>query len=446
MNKLIKKSCILLATCAMLASCGSSSGKSSGQEDYPSIAWSDEDIAAVAFLGTYQKEDALRSSRLFDRFSQSYGLADIPSVKTSGDEWYLVIPRHTDAEIKVSSAEIGEDGSLKVSSQLCDRDGKPFLLKCNVSDLHGNTIIHITDKDGRTLDYTPSLSLENGSLALADNVLNITGKLKPVKPQPKAHYSLHEFMVQEAGFPEINAFIHDGKAFVSLSQSVDECPAGEYEIEGLSGKCHGLFISDIGQDINPVVCLAMENGGLEILSVFNSTRNGDFRSSGLLDGFKDIEAFKDSTVTDMYDGEIAGAYVTIFAFDKNGKGKEIELNTTATTEISFLSTVEGERITEHKLFLSPDWKIRYSTGWLGGDPIEECLGRIRPLKIDYDNNIFEYSYEISERLVYGQDDVANVEKTNMKGSFRMYEDNNGFVVTRLSGPLTFGFNDEDGVF
>lgn len=144
MNKLIKKSCILLATCAMLASCGSSSGESSGQEDYPSIAWSDEDIAAVAFLGTYQKEDALRSSRLFDRFSQSYGLADIPSVKTSGDEWYLVIPRHTDAEIKVSSAEIGEDGSLKVSSQLCVRGTERNVLRSR----EGKMIVGCYDVEG----------------------------------------------------------------------------------------------------------------------------------------------------------------------------------------------------------------------------------------------------------------------------------------------------------
>ena len=86
-----------------------------------------------------------------------------------------------------------------------------------------------------------------------------------------------------------------------------------------------MFIGNIGQDINPIVCLAMENGGLEIFSLFSATQTGRFDSSGPLDGFKDIEAFKDSTVVDTVDGEFAGAYVTIFALNKNGDAKEIEL-------------------------------------------------------------------------------------------------------------------------
>lgn len=56
----------------------------------------------------------------------------------------------------------------------------------------------------------------------------------------------------------------------------------------------------------------------EIFSLFSATQTGRFDSSGPLDGFKDIEAFKDSTVVDTVDGEFAGAYVTIFALDKNG--------------------------------------------------------------------------------------------------------------------------------
>ena len=161
---------------------------------------------------------------------------------------------------------------------------------------------------------------------------------------------------------------------------------------------------------------------------------------------KDIEAFKDSTVVDTVDGEFAGAYVTIFALDKNGDAKEIELTPSLNAEISFLQNNDDGKITEHKIVITQDWKITYSTSWFEGDPIEEYRGRIRPLKADYDNHVFEYSYVFFERLHYSQDMMATSEKINLAGSFRHTSDNLGYLVTPLSGPLTFGAQDTGSVF
>lgn len=388
----------LLAICAALVSCGNTGGKSTGDE-FQSINWRDNDAAAVICVGMYTNESDLRDSRLLDRYSKSYGLENLETVQTKGDEWYIVIPRHSKATVKVNAVEIDENCNLHKSMLLAERDGRPFLLRCNVSDLYCNVAISIEGKDGKPLvDYSPMISLK------------------------------------------------DGKAFVRLSRGIDECPEGEYEIEDLSGKCRGVFIGNIGQDINPIVCLAMENGGLEIFSLFSATQTGRFDSSGPLDGFKDIEAFKDSTVVDTVDGEFAGAYVTIFALDKNGDAKEIELTPSLNAEISFLQNNDDGKITEHKIVITQDWKITYSTSWFEGDPIEEYRGRIRPLKADYDNHVFEYSYVFFERLHYSQDMMATSEKINLAGSFRHTSDNLGYLVTPLSGPLTFGAQDTGSVF
>lgn len=388
----------LLAICAALVSCGNTGGKSTGDE-FQSINWRDNDAAAVICVGMYTNESDLRDSRLLDRYSKSYGLENLETVQTKGDEWYIVIPRHSKATVKVNAVEIDENCNLHKSMLLAERDGRPFLLRCNVSDLYCNVAISIEGKDGKPLvDYSPMISLK------------------------------------------------DGKAFVRLSRGIDECPEGEYEIEDLSGKCGGVFIGNIGQDINPIVCLAMENGGLEIFSLFSATQTGRFDSSGPLDGFKDIEAFKDSTVVDTVDGEFAGAYVTIFALDKNGDTKEIELTPSLNAEISFLQNNDDGKITEHKIVITQDWKITYSTSWFEGDPIEEYRGRIRPLKADYDNHVFEYSYVFFERLHYSQDMMATSEKINLAGSFRHTSDNSGYLVTPLSGPLTFGAQDTGSVF
>lgn len=388
----------LLAICAALVSCGNTGGKSTGDE-FQSINWRDNDAAAVICVGMYTNESDLRDSGLLDRYSKSYGLENLETVQTKGDEWYIVIPRHSKATVKVNAVEIDENCNLHKSMLLAERDGRPFLLRCNVSDLYCNVAISIEGKDGKPLvDYSPMISLK------------------------------------------------DGKAFVRLSRGIDECPEGEYEIEDLSGKCGGVFIGNIGQDINPIVCLAMENGGLEIFSLFSATQTGRFDSSGPLDGFKDIEAFKDSTVVDTVDGEFAGAYVTIFALNKNGDAKEIELTPSLNAEISFLQNNDDGKITEHKIVITQDWKITYSTSWFEGDPIEEYRGRIRPLKADYDNHVFEYSYVFFERLHYSQDMMATSEKINLAGSFRHTSDNLGYLVTPLSGPLTFGAQDTGSVF
>lgn len=388
----------LPAICAALVSCGNTGGKSTGDE-FQSINWRDNDAAAVICVGMYTNESDLRDSGLLDRYSKSYGLENLETVQTKGDEWYIVIPRHSKATVKVNAVEIDENCNLHKSMLLAERDGRPFLLRCNVSDLYCNVAISIEGKDGKPLvDYSPMISLK------------------------------------------------DGKAFVRLSRGIDECPEGEYEIEDLSGKCGGVFIGNIGQDINPIVCLAMENGGLEIFSLFGATQTGRFDSSGPLDGFKDIEAFKDSTVVDTVDGEFAGAYVTIFALDKNGDAKEIELTPSLNAEISFLQNNDDGKITEHKIVITQDWKITYSTSWFEGDPIEEYRGRIRPLKADYDNHVFEYSYVFFERLHYSQDMMATSEKINLAGSFRHTSDNLGYLVTPLSGPLTFGAQDTGSVF
>lgn len=442
----------LLAICAALVSCGNTGGKSTGDE-FQSINWRDNDAAAVICVGMYTKESDLRDSGLLERYSKSYGLENLETVQTKGDEWYIVIPRHSKATVKVNAVEIDENCNLHKSMLLAERDGRPFLLRCNASDLYCNVAISIEGKDGKPLvDYSPMISLKDGSVVTPDDdgdsatVLDITDKFLPIKPSASADYIVHEYTDSYPIKNKITARVQDGKAFVRLSRGIDECPEGEYEIEDLSGKCGGVFIGNIGQDINPIVCLAMENGGLEIFSLFSATQTGRFDSSGPLDGFKDIEAFKDSTVVDSVDGEFAGAYVTIFALNKNGDAKEIELTPSLNAEISFLQNNDDGKITEHKIVITQDWKITYSTSWFEGDPIEEYRGRIRPLKADYDNHVYEYSYVFFERLSYDQDMMAASEKINLAGSFRHTSDNLGYLVTPLSGPLTFGAQDTGSVF
>ena len=57
-------------------------------------------------------------------------------------------------------------------------------------------------------------------------------------------------------------------------------------------------------------------------------------------------------MVDTVDGEFAGAYVTIFALDKNGNAKEIELTPSLNAEISFLQNNDDGKITLNATGLS----------------------------------------------------------------------------------------------
>ena len=242
----------LLAICAALVSCGNTGGKSTGDE-FQSINWRDNDAAAVICVGMYTNESDLRDSGLLDRYSKSYGLENLETVQTKGDEWYIVIPRHSKATVKVNAVEIDENCNLHKSMLLAEMDGRPFLLRCNVSDLYCNVAISIEGKDGKPLvDYSPMISLKDGSVVTPDDdgdsatVLDITDKFLPIKPSASADYIVHEYTDSYPIKNKITARVQDGKAFVRLSRGIDECPEGEYEIEDLSGKCRGVFIGNIG--------------------------------------------------------------------------------------------------------------------------------------------------------------------------------------------------------
>ena len=184
----------LLAICAALVSCGNTGGKSTGDE-FQSINWRDNDAAAVICVGMYTNESDLRDSRLLDRYSKSYGLENLETVQTKGDEWYIVIPRHSKATVKVNAVEIDENCNLHKSMLLAERDGRPFLLRCNVSELYCNVAISIEGKDGKPLvDYSPMISLKDGSVVTPEDdgnsatVLDITDKFLPIKPSASADY------------------------------------------------------------------------------------------------------------------------------------------------------------------------------------------------------------------------------------------------------------------
>lgn len=117
-----------------------------GQEAYGELILDHGYLDAYPFLGYLDWEDAAINR---------------------GMEVYCVVARDRDAEVTVqewicdeSNAFKGEPGKTLYQRQ----SGEPVLLMGNVSDIIPNLLVTVKTADGETLEYSPCLSLCDGTL------------------------------------------------------------------------------------------------------------------------------------------------------------------------------------------------------------------------------------------------------------------------------------------
>lgn len=102
---------------------------------------------------------------------QSEG-GDMPYL--NGQDCYLVIPKYKNACVSLKELEITEDGKLKeIENPYLDNNacsGTTFICQ-NISDIGPNGKITIRYRDD-VLEFSPSISLKDGSLILPEGVIN----------------------------------------------------------------------------------------------------------------------------------------------------------------------------------------------------------------------------------------------------------------------------------
>lgn len=91
--------------------------------------------------------------------------------KTESNELYLAVPADKNATVEIYSAVLNESTYELERGELLGKseNGKPFLLSCNVSEIMPNVII---STEG--IDYSPSLSGENGKVVTIEGVYDFT--------------------------------------------------------------------------------------------------------------------------------------------------------------------------------------------------------------------------------------------------------------------------------
>ena len=86
-------------------------------------------------------------------------------IECDGDEWYVIVPASEDWTITINSSTWDGNTFENVKGEELARvsDGLPFLLRCNVSDLHPNVVLTATNRS-RSVSWYPEYNLYAGEV------------------------------------------------------------------------------------------------------------------------------------------------------------------------------------------------------------------------------------------------------------------------------------------
>ena len=155
---------IIISAMLLFAGCGSRNLINNVMYKKDSISFTDNQSYAVAYLG-FQKIDDM------DYYSDKYLVSnDIPVHYISDGDYYLVIPRYAGMRLQLYENDIESFNSHLIYE---DSSCTPFIIQCNVSDIFSDVTVKLT-YESRTVEFSPFISLKDGTLDVGEHGLNIT--------------------------------------------------------------------------------------------------------------------------------------------------------------------------------------------------------------------------------------------------------------------------------
>lgn len=382
--------------------------------------WLPDENVGIAYLGNHADIAALHASPNYPRYRLYFpGLEDVTAFDLDrGDEVYLVIPASDDIDITLHDYDkYGKESKDGLGKRLHHVQGKSLLLRINPAGEDLNTILVARSPNGDTTQYLIQPA-EEGRLEL--NLEHIQEGLLPADLSPA---DLVTPTQQADSFIGITARVENGDVIIDIDPNhpalgdyldTSRITQRQHTVQGLAAPAQSIYISDIGQDSNPILCIINANHDLEILSLFNAIRHDDWQSSGAL--HPDTHHF----------AHRRGHYANIYTVNSQMQETEIELP-------QILGDSEGERHYQaqdgkrHSLYLSPDWKIAYRVVDANGKLLEEKRGYYREFIHNDNEQLATYHYEFPDS----------------KGQFLgEADDEDNWLIRGIDGETVLGGNEE----
>lgn len=114
---------------------------------------------------------AIASITNYNDAYDKYLKIDYKVIDATGEELYVIYPLLNNSKINIYKAELDGESNL-VKKDLIVSTNKPFILNCNISDIIPNTILEI-EYNNKKYEYSPSISLKDGSISVLDYVWEI---------------------------------------------------------------------------------------------------------------------------------------------------------------------------------------------------------------------------------------------------------------------------------
>jgi hypothetical protein len=129
-----------------------------------SIPFLDDQLYAVAYLGYGEIDDL---SFYVQKYLDS---ENIPIHYLSQGEYYLVIPRYPNMSLSLYKNDFDTTDSSLIFEE---KESRPFIIQCNVSDIFPDATISFT-YNNETVEFSPHISLVDGTVVIGDRGINIT--------------------------------------------------------------------------------------------------------------------------------------------------------------------------------------------------------------------------------------------------------------------------------
>ena len=297
------------------------------------------------------------------------------------------------------------------------------MMKCNHSDAYPNTMLVIDGAEG-SVTYYPRLDLEQGSLPHHARVRGMSHPLPHSGPDESGQYA-------DMG---IRAMVKNGKAVLlfdwdKLNSSgcipVKKSGNNIWVVPEINGICRQVFIGSIGQNINPWLCLLMDDGTVRTLSIIDALCRNEYAASPALPGFSNIMSFEEGGAGEIEPGVFS--YHTIFGIDKAGGRHEIPAFVEQHFHYDALTTEEGNHVS---LLLTSNWRISLAVftevdmaGYWSGSFFEVASG----------DGSYDFKFHLRDHFAPEEDKMPD-----RSGTFRLSMDGDKYTLTPLSGFAFYG--------
>ena len=228
------------------------SGQTSDLNEFPVIPWQEGEMGAIAYMGYNTSILADNIMWEYNRYHEMYEYfngGDIIIAETEGSEVYLIIPRWDDTKVTVHAYDNIND---KVGELIYENSAIPFLLQCNMSDLHPNTLVTFHSAMGE-FSFSPLISLVDGSIGLPEGgqICDVTLEAVALDSNLDSRLLGRWSMFRPVGEGQMREYVWDfsrsgiAEYFMYLDGEITDRYFGTYYIsDGADGYPSGALVFD----------------------------------------------------------------------------------------------------------------------------------------------------------------------------------------------------------